>query len=410
MAACHCNSFDRGSGIGHRRRPEGRHRQGGHPARGGRLTERDELGVVAFNEAAHWVVQTAAARATSATSRAQIGAIRADGQTNIYRRSRPGGAVARRGHRDPPPHHPADRRLVDLRPVRRDPGQDEGRRDHALDGRRGRRGEPLPRAARDPGRRPVLRRGEPGQHPRHLPQGDPAGLRPADRRGAVLPDPDLVARRSCAASTTVSRSCSATTGRPPSPPPRPCSSRRATIRSSPSGSTASVARSPGRRTPPGAGPRTGSAGAGFNRFFSQLVSWTFPGEETDGIEARFEATDGAHGAARRERGGGRLAARLLLDPRDRGRTGPRAAQRRPCAGRARRLRGAARRGRPGRLRGPGHPDTTGIVGARAHDRAGRADRRRVPPARGGRAVPRRASLGHRRRGSWQRPWIRGRTT
>ena len=29
---------------------------------------------------------------------------------------------------------------------------------------------------------------------------------------------------------------------------------------------------------------------GFNRFFSQLVSWTFPGEETGGIEARFDTT------------------------------------------------------------------------------------------------------------------------
>ena len=32
--------------------------------------------------------------------------------------------------------------------------------------------------------------------------------------------------------------------------------------------------------------------AGFTRFFSQLVSWTFPGEETAGIEARFETLDG----------------------------------------------------------------------------------------------------------------------
>ena len=42
---------------------------------------------------------------------------------------------------------------------------------------------------------------EPGLDPRHLPQGDPAGLRPADRRGAVLPDPDLELARSCAASS-----------------------------------------------------------------------------------------------------------------------------------------------------------------------------------------------------------------
>jgi len=30
--------------------------------------------------------------------------------------------------------------------------------------------------------------------------------------------------------------------------------------------------------------------SGFNRFFSQLVSWTFPGEETGGIEASFDST------------------------------------------------------------------------------------------------------------------------
>jgi len=35
------------------------------------------------------------------------------------------------------------------------------------------------------------------------------------------------------------------------------------------------------------------AWGGFNRFFSQLVSWTFPGEETGGIEATFETTGGA---------------------------------------------------------------------------------------------------------------------
>jgi hypothetical protein len=33
-------------------------------------------------------------------------------------------------------------------------------------------------------------------------------------------------------------------------------------------------------------------GEGLDRFFSQLVSWTFPGEETGGIEATFETTGG----------------------------------------------------------------------------------------------------------------------
>ena len=101
---------------------------------------------------------------------------------------------------------------------------------------------------------------QPGQHPGHLPQGDPAGLRPADRRGAVLPDPDLVVADPARASTPACRSSSATTARPPSRPPRPCWSRRATIRSSPSGSTGSGGRWRGRRTRPGAGRRTGSAG------------------------------------------------------------------------------------------------------------------------------------------------------
>ena len=32
--------------------------------------------------------------------------------------------------------------------------------------------------------------------------------------------------------------------------------------------------------------------SGFSRFFSQLVAWTFPGEETGGIEARFEVREG----------------------------------------------------------------------------------------------------------------------
>ena len=45
---------------------------------------------------------------------------------------------------------------------------------------------------------------------------------------------------------------------------------------------------------------------GFSRFFSQLVSWTFPGEETGGIEARFDTTGGDDHAARRERRAGRL--------------------------------------------------------------------------------------------------------
>jgi len=63
------------------------------------------------------------------------------------------------------------------------------------------------------------------------------------------------------------------------------------------GSTDWDGRSPGRPTRRDAGRKTGSGWSGFSRFFSQLVSWTFPGEETGGIEASFETsgdTTGLH--------------------------------------------------------------------------------------------------------------------
>ena len=56
-----------------------------------------------------------------------------------------------------------------------------------------------------------------------------------------------------------------------------------------SGSTAWVGPWPGRRTATGRWAKDWVAWPGFNRFFSQLVSWTFPGEETGGIEATFES-------------------------------------------------------------------------------------------------------------------------
>ncbi len=86
MAACHCNTFNGGMG-------------GGGSGIGGvqkvdigkeailraaaALTERDELGVVGFNEAAHWVVRTQPLGGIG-DLQGQIAGIRADGQTNIY--------------------------------------------------------------------------------------------------------------------------------------------------------------------------------------------------------------------------------------------------------------------------------------------------------------------------------------
>ena len=84
MAACHCNTFNQGGG--------GAGMGGVQKVDIGKeailraaaaLTERDELGVVAFNEAAHWVVRTQPLGNVE-DLQGSIAGIRADGQTNIF--------------------------------------------------------------------------------------------------------------------------------------------------------------------------------------------------------------------------------------------------------------------------------------------------------------------------------------
>ena len=85
MDACHCNSFNGGmgggSGIGGVRKVDI-----GKEAilrAASALTARDELGVVAFDQAAHWVVKTAPL-GTVTDLQGAIGGIQPDGQTNIF--------------------------------------------------------------------------------------------------------------------------------------------------------------------------------------------------------------------------------------------------------------------------------------------------------------------------------------
>ena len=86
MAACHCNSFNggmggAGSGIGGVQKVDI-----GKEAilrAAAALTAQDELGVVGFNEAAHWVVHTQPMGGIT-DLQGQIAGIRADGQTNIF--------------------------------------------------------------------------------------------------------------------------------------------------------------------------------------------------------------------------------------------------------------------------------------------------------------------------------------
>ena len=150
MDACHCNTFDGGMGGGgrDRRRQEGRHRQGGDPARGLGADRAGRAGRRRLRRGGPLGRQDRAA----GRHRGPPGRDRRDHSRTARPTSSPAStrrcSRSRDGHGDAAPHHPAHRRLVQQRPVRRDPGQDEGRRDHALDGRRGRRRQPVPRAAR----------------------------------------------------------------------------------------------------------------------------------------------------------------------------------------------------------------------------------------------------------------------
>jgi uncharacterized membrane protein len=83
MDACHCNTFDQGggSGIGGVRKVDI-----GKEAilrAAAALTARDRLGVVAFNEASHWVVRTSPLGSLSDLG-GSISGIAPDGQTNIF--------------------------------------------------------------------------------------------------------------------------------------------------------------------------------------------------------------------------------------------------------------------------------------------------------------------------------------
>ena len=84
MAACHCNSFNAGgnrTGIaGVRKVDIGKEAILRAAAA---LTARDELGVVGFNEAAHWVVRTQPLGGI-ADLQGDIAGIQPDGQTNIF--------------------------------------------------------------------------------------------------------------------------------------------------------------------------------------------------------------------------------------------------------------------------------------------------------------------------------------
>ena len=241
-----------------------------------------------------------------------------------------------------------------------------------------------PRAA---GRRPLLRRREPGKHPRHLPEGDPAGLRPADHRGAVLPDPDLVLadparpRGRAAAAARLQRH-DGQAGRPDR-------AGHGARRSAP-GPVAVRAR-PVRGVDVGLDRSLGARLAGLGRVLAVLQPARVvdvPGRGDRRHRGRLRRPRRPDDAPCRERRGGRLTARLLLDRR-RSSSGPTSARPRSSSCRSRRActRCRSARSSPGAYGRAHHADETGLDAARADGRPGRTDRRRVPAARRERAVP-----------------------
>ena len=82
MDACHCNTANRDRGVAIQGIPKVDIGKEAILRAASALTERDELGVVAFNEDAHWVIRTAPL-GQAGDVEARIAGIKADGQTNI---------------------------------------------------------------------------------------------------------------------------------------------------------------------------------------------------------------------------------------------------------------------------------------------------------------------------------------
>ena len=123
MDACHCNSFEGGMGGGgaHPGRQEDRHRQGGDPARRGGAHRAGRVRRRRVRQHGALGRPDGAARRRDATSQSQLNAITPDGQTNIFAGLDQAVQSLKDAEGDPAPHHPAHRRLVQQRAVRRDP-------------------------------------------------------------------------------------------------------------------------------------------------------------------------------------------------------------------------------------------------------------------------------------------------
>jgi uncharacterized membrane protein len=293
MAACHCNTFDGGMG-------------GGGSGIGGvqkvdigkeailraaaALTERDQLGVVGFNETAHWIVRTQPLGGVT-DLQGQIAGIRADGQTNIFAGLDQAvtsleGVTATRRH------------IILLT----DGWSTSGQYD-AIIAKMKAAGITLSTVGAGGGSNPFLEnlakqgggRFYDAANPSSIPDiflketQQVSGQQIVEETFFPIQTSSSPILRGLDAGLPQLRGYNGTTLK------AAAQNVLVTARDDPllaqwqyglGRSVAWTSDSTGRWA------KDWVAWGGFNRFFSQLVSWTFPGEETDGIEATFETTGG----------------------------------------------------------------------------------------------------------------------
>ncbi len=293
MAACHCNTFNRGSGTGIagvRKVDIGKEAILRAAAA---LTERDEIGVVGFNEAAHWVVRTQPL-GNVADLQSQIAGIEPDGQTNIYAGLDQAvqsleGATATRRH------------IILLT----DGWSTSGQYDEIL-ARMKADGITLSTVGAGGGANPFLEQLAQQGGGRYYAAANPASIPDIFLKETQQVSGQQIVEESFfpiqTSSSPILRGLDQGL-------PRLRGYNGTTIKSAAQGVLVTARDDPllaqwqyglGRSVAwtsdsTGRWAKDWIGWSGFTRFFSQLVSWTFPGEETGGIEATFQTTGGTTG-------------------------------------------------------------------------------------------------------------------
>ncbi len=290
MAACHCNTFERGSGSGIGGVQKVDIGKEAILRAAAAMTERDELGVVSFNEAAHWVVRTQPLGGVG-DLQGQISGIRADGQTNIFAGLDQAvqsleGVTATRRH------------IILLT----DGWSTSGQYDEILAKMKA-DGITLSTVGAGGGANPFLEQLATKGGGRFYAAANPASIPDIFLKETQQVSGQQIVEEPFFPILTSSspimrglddglpqlRGYNGTTAKPAA------QTVLVTARDDPllaqwqyglGRSVAWTSDSTGRWA------KDWLPWGGFSRFFSQLVSWTFPGEETDGIEARFDSKDG----------------------------------------------------------------------------------------------------------------------